>query len=166
MKIGDMTKLSLFVASSLVLYYIESFIPTPIAGIKIGLSNIGMLSAMLLMGFKEGMIVGIMKSLMASLFFGRAGGIIYSLPATLLSGIIMGFCIFILNKNRQILGPVGISVLGSAGFNFMQIFIASIVIADKSVLGILPYFFILSVFTGTFIGIVSGLLSERLEYND
>lgn len=166
MNTNKITTLSLFIAVSLILSYLESFIPMPLPGIKVGFANIGVLTAMLVFGFKEGMIVGIMKSLLAGLFFGRASGLIYSFPATLVSGIVMGLCLFKLNKKKEILSPRGVSIAGSVSFNFVQILIASVLISDKSILKMLPYFFILSIFTGVFIGIVSTLLSERLEKNE
>ncbi len=164
-KTEKMAKLSVFTALSLVLSFVETLIPAPmpLPGLKIGLSNAGILVSMSVFGFKEGLIVGVIKSLMSGLFFGRVSAILYSLPATIASALVMGVGIFVVNGKKRLLSEVGVSVMGSCAFNAVQLKIASVLVSDKSIFSILPYFQLLSVFTGVFIGAASGFLINRVK---
>lgn len=164
MKTSRLTRLALLVAVSLILSYIETFIPLPMVapGIKIGLANISVLFALISLGFREGIIVGGMKSVIGGLFFGRPSSILYSLPATILSTVVMGLLIHI-NRERKFLSIVGISVLGSVAFNIMQLVMAGVIVSDFAIFRLIPVFMMLSIPTGVFIGVVDKLLVKRFD---
>ncbi|NLM06418.1 MAG: Gx transporter family protein [Tissierellia bacterium] len=153
--------IALFSSIALVLSYLERFIflPLPIPGLKLGIANIAVLSCMITIDFKSAAVVAIIKSLLSVFLFSKGSALLYSLPATIVSLFVMGFIIF---KTGDRFSEVGASVLGSVSFNMTQIIIAANIIRDFSLLYILPYMNILSVFTGVFIGYASKFLKEAI----
>jgi heptaprenyl diphosphate synthase len=62
--------ISLLVAMSVVLHTLEQMIPLPSPWIKFGISNIATLLALVLLGFKEAIIVTLLRVLIGSILFG------------------------------------------------------------------------------------------------
>lgn len=148
-------QIAMLSAIALILSYIERMIPIPypIPGLKLGLANVAVVLAMYVFGFKEGLFVSIIKSILSTMLFGSVTSLMYSLPASVTSSFVMGFVIFIINKKNRYFSSIGVSVFGSFFFNVTQVIVASFVISDKSMLKILPYMSLLSIFTGIFIGL-------------
>lgn len=154
--------IALFSSIALVLSYLERFIflPLPIPGLKLGIANIAVLSCMITIDFKSSANVAIIKSLLSVFLFSKGSALLYSFPATIVSLLVMGFIIF---KTGDIFSEIGASVLGSIAFNMTQLIIASLIIKDFSLLYLLPYMNILSVFTGIFIGYASKFLKDAID---
>lgn len=165
--VRKMMYMALFSTVAIVLSYVERLIPIPypLPGLKLGLANIAILSAMILLGFKSSFLVAITKSLLSALILSRASAILYSFPATIAATLVMGFVLYVINKKKEYFSEIGVSVLGSVFFNITQIVIASFVINDGKLLRLIPYMSILSVITGIFIGYSSKFLTESVLKN-
>ena len=77
-----LTTLSLLAAIALALYAVESALPpiVPIPGIKPGLSNIITLVVLWKYSAKDAFFVLLVRILLATMFFGQAMSLLYTLP--------------------------------------------------------------------------------------
>lgn len=81
-----LTTLSLLAAIALALYAVESALPpiVPIPGIKLGLSNIITLVVLWKYSAKDAFFVLLVRILLATMFFGQAMSLLYSLSGGIL----------------------------------------------------------------------------------
>ena len=88
-----LTTLSLLSAIALALYAVESALPpiVPIPGIKLGLANIITLVVLWKYSARDAFFVLLVRILLASLFFGQAISLLYSLSGGLLCLLAMVF---------------------------------------------------------------------------
>ena len=78
--------LGILAGLGLVAFMLESLIPLPfLPGAKLGFANIFSLFALLLYGLPEALIVGIVRTVLGSLFAGNVSMLLYSLTAGLVS---------------------------------------------------------------------------------
>lgn len=161
-RLRKMIFLSLLVALGLVLGVIESFMPLPYVapGAKLGLSNIVILITLVLFGFKEGMIVGILKSLVLTLVTGSITSLFYSLFGTMLSGVVMYIVYTYFSK---VFSLIGVSIFGAVAHNTGQVFVASIMMSNFKIFSYLPILLLISLFTGYFVGLASIFITENLK---
>ena len=90
--------LSLFCAIAIVLSYIETLFPfyLGIPGAKIGLANVVTLTLLLCFGFKEALIVLLLRIMIVAMAFTNLYMFLYSLAG----GILSLFIMFIFNKTN------------------------------------------------------------------
>ena len=152
MNLKKLVFLSLLVSCALVLSIIENMIPVPIPvpGVKLGLVNIVFLLTLVLFGFKEALIVVIIRGLTMSLATGNISGVIYSLPSSVISTVVMAIIYKYLSNYFSL---IGVSLFGAIAFNTAQISIASLLMQNTSIFTYLPIMSITSIFTGCFIGL-------------
>ncbi len=142
-------KISLLVALSLLLGYIENIIGIiPVSGIKIGLSNLVVIYALYKMTVADCYIVVVVKSILNAVVFGSVMSIFYSLPAGILSVITM----YLLKTkvNIRFISIYGISMAGSCIFNIAQFVVAAIIMSSPVILVNLWYIMPISLVTGYF----------------
>ncbi|MDD2482501.1 MAG: Gx transporter family protein, partial [Lutispora sp.] len=79
-KTRKMVLLSILISQALVLHVIERAIPVPIPvpGVKLGLANIISLITIMLFGYKEAVLVVILRTLLGSFFGGGLSSFLYS----------------------------------------------------------------------------------------
>ncbi len=158
--------LSLLVSSGIVLNIIETLIPLPIhiPGAKLGLANIITLLALVLYGFKDGLIVSILRCLISALITGSLSSLMYSLSGAILSLLIMSFTYYYMGQTFSL---VGISIIGAQAHILAQISVASIILRNSGIFLYLPFLMLISLFTGYFVGLVSnfthGILYKNLK---
>lgn len=154
--------LSLLVSLGLALSIIESFMPIPIIvpGAKLGLSNMVVLITLVVFGFKEALVVGILKSLVFTLATGSVSSLFYSLSGSILSCITM-FLVFKYFSN--IFSLIGVSILGAVAHNTAQILVASLMMNNYKIFSYLPVLLLISLFTGYFTGLASIFISKNLK---
>lgn len=146
------TLISILVSIALVVSLLESYIPIPIPGVKLGISNIVIINAMLLLGFRYSILIALVKSLILIILVGSPISFFYSFFGAFSSILIMSFAKKYLN---HIFSIVGISVLGSVFHVFTQIFVASVFLNTFVVFYYFPLIGIAAVFTGVIVGLVS-----------
>lgn len=164
MNLKKLMFLSLLISSGLVLSIIENMIPVPIPipGVKLGLANVVFLLTLVLFGFKEAMIVVIIRGLSMSLATGNVSGVIYSLPSSMISTVVMAL---VYKYFSNYFSLVGVSLLGAVAFNTVQVGIASLIMQNIRIFSYLPIMILTSIFTGCFIGLTAKEAKDKIKIN-
>ena len=152
--------MALLTSISLVIWVIEAQIPAPVPvpGIKLGLASVITLTAMVLLGRKEALVILVMRVVLASLFAGSFSAILFSLAGGLLSWAVMAL---VLNRfPRNLLWVV--SVLGAIAHNAGQLLAAIFVTRTPSLLAYGPVLLAAAILTGVFTGAASQALTKAL----
>ena len=111
-KLNKIVFLSIIVSVGLGLSVLESAIPLPIMvpGARLGLSNMVVLVTLVVFGFKEGLVVSALKSIILMLITGSVSSFIYSISGAILSCIAM----YLAYKYfHNIFSLIGISIIGA-----------------------------------------------------
>ncbi|HHU63998.1 MAG TPA: Gx transporter family protein [Clostridiales bacterium] len=153
--------LGLLVSQALVLHIIEGFLPIPFIapGAKLGLANIVTLSTIILLGFKEALIVLVLRSVLGNLLAGTVSSLLFSLTGGILSTIVMA----LLYRFKDTFSIVAISVAGAVFHNIGQLFAAAVIINNFGIFVYLPILLITGVATGVFIGLVTKFLNKYIN---
>ena len=154
--------LSLLVSVGLVLSIIESMMPIPfvVPGAKLGLSNMVILITLVILGFKEALIVGILKSIIFTIATGSISSLFYSLSGSILSCITM---YLVYNNFSGIFSLIGVSIFGAVAHNFAQVLVASLMMNNLKIFSYLPILLLTSLFTGYFVGLASIFITKNLK---
>lgn len=142
----------------------ESMIPLPVPfpGARLGLSNIVVLVSIVVFGYKEGLVVATLKSLILMLVTGAVSSFMFSFAGALLSAIGMILAHKYLSKYISL---IGVSEIGSFFHNFGQVLMASLILQNKMIFAYLPFLLLLGIFTGYFVGLASIYVVKNLETN-
>lgn len=154
--------LSLMTAFAVLLSLFENIIPLPIAlpGAKLGLSNIVILSSLIVFGFKDSLTINVTRTVLVLLIMGNPISFIYSLSGALFSLVIM----YIVYKFfSQYFSLVGISIFGAVAHNTAQVLTASLILENANILSYLPLMYLISLFTGFFVGFSSNFVVKQLK---
>jgi heptaprenyl diphosphate synthase len=154
--------LAMFVSVALVLHVVENLLPVPYIapGVKLGLANIISLMAIIIFGFKEALIIVLLRTFLGSLLGGVPSSFFFSAAGGFLSTIVM----YIMYRWAGTkFSPVGISVAGAVAHNIGQLFVASIIVENFGLYFYLPVLMISAIITGTFIGFTVNYLKELIK---
>jgi heptaprenyl diphosphate synthase len=153
--------LSLLTAGALILSIIEGMIPLPYIapGAKLGLSNIVTLSVVVVFGFKDALLVVVIRCILLMLVATNPITFIYSIVSGIMSTIIMSIGYKYLKK----LSLIGISVLGAMAHNASQITVAAVLFSTANLYYYLPILSFVSIFTGCFVGYTSIFVTDNLN---
>lgn len=156
--------LSLMLALSLILGYMDSLIPINILGInlKIGLAN----TISLYMLFRQGdikidikfshiLLVVVMRVCILSIIRGNFISFVLSLSAAIVSHIVMK--VFLISI-------IPTSILASIAHNFTQILVLMIINHNLRLSVLFLPFLIISIITGTFTGILA-FVAPKIKFN-
>lgn len=163
-RLNKMIFLSILVSVGLALSVLESAIPLPIAipGARLGLSNMVVLVTIVVFGFKEGLVVSGLKSIVLMLITGSVSGFIYSFSGAILSSIAM----YIVYKHfSSVFSLIGVSIFGALFHNFAQVSVASLMLSNIKIYTYLPFLMLTSIFTGYFVGLASIYIIKNLRQN-
>lgn len=163
-KLNKMIFISLLVAVGLALGVLESAIPLPIAmpGARLGLSNMVVLVTIIIFGFKDGIKVAMLKSVVLMLVTGSVSSFMYSFSGAVLSSIAMYLTYRYLSKFFSL---IGVSIMGALAHNFAQVSVASLILYNPRIYTYLPFLMIMSLFTGYFVGLSSKMIIKNLRKN-
>ena len=155
-----MVTLSALIAVAMILSYIESLVPAFVAvpGVKMGLSNIATVFALYTLGWQYAICVSTVRVFLSALLFGNFVSLIYSI-----SGAALALLVMILLKKLDSFSSVGISVAGGVCHNAGQIIAACIVMQNSAISLYLIPLVISGTISGVLIGLVSGMLVERIK---
>ncbi len=136
-------------ALSLVLGYLEHLVPFPIGiyGIKLGLSNLAIVTVLYLLGGTAAVTLNLVRIFLSSLLFGNAVSLIYSLCGGMLSVAVM-----ILIKHWDKVSCVGVSIVGGIAHNIAQLAVAIVLVDSLKIAFYLPVLLIVGALTGSVIG--------------
>lgn len=137
-------------SAALIIGVIESLLPPVVPllpFLRLGLSNIVLLFALIVLGPGEAFLIAALKSLLVPLFVGNPVMIAYSLPSALLALAASAALAY-----TKKLGLPLISTVGSLVHNLTQLCVAAMMTGTAVVFGYAPYL----VFTGTLAGLAVG----------
>jgi len=146
--------IALFIAQATALNIVEGFITLPIAvpGVKLGLANIITLLALLILGWRDAFLIVTLRCLLAALYGGNPIGFLFSFGGGLLSTLIMVLMWKCFSKHISI---VTISLVGAAGHNIGQLFVAGLLVRDFRIYVYLPVLLVSALITGYIVGVVA-----------
>ena len=158
MKASKIAQYGLLTALALVLSYLESLVPSlGVPGVKLGLPNIAIVFALYRLGWRDACIISLVRVFLVFLLFGNGAALAYSIAGAALSLSLMG-----LLKKTGRFSSVGVSVAGGVAHNAGQILVAMALLETARLAWYLPVLWISGTVAGVLIGIVSGVLVERV----
>ncbi len=162
MKTKKMVMVAVLTSLALVISLFEHYFPVPlgIPGAKLGLSNLILLTTILLYGGREGLLLAVAKSFLLLLLTGAVTSFFYSL-----AGAVSASCVMSVAAKRGCppLSEVGVSVLGSFSHNLAQIGVAALVLQNRGIFYYLPLMTLVGTATGIFVGLTSRFLTLHLK---
>lgn len=149
----------LLIALSFALSYLEHLLPLPVGipGVKLGLANLVVVTALYLLPAKKAFPVAAARILLAGLTFGNAFSLLYSLAGGLLSFFVM------LLLKRTPLSVTGVSVAGGVSHNIGQLAVAAFVVGTARIVYYLPVLLGAGLGAGLLIGLVAGPVIASLR---
>lgn len=158
--------LGLLTALAILLGYVESLIPVDfgIPGVKLGLCNVVIVFVLQLFGWREALLVTVLRVLAIGFLFGNMFSILYSLAGTLLSILVMTVLL-----RTGFFDLTGVSAAGGTAHNIGQLLAAVILTNGLPILWYLPVLMAAGTATGSLIGVldtalypyVAGLAGKR-----
>ena len=154
--------MGVLVAIAMLFSYVESLIPVflPIPGIRLGLANIIVLIALLMLGPGEAFFIGFVRIMLSALLFGN----LFSLALSF-SGFLLSFISMLIVKKADRFTIPGISMTGGFFHNLAQLCCASLILSSG---GIMIYTFplcIVGLITGIINGFIAKMIYERGDMN-
>ena len=157
MKTKQIALFGMLVALAFIFSYIEHLIPLPLpTGVKLGTANIVILCALYFLGWKEAMAVSAVRIVLSGFAFGIST-VPYSLAGGFLSLLVMMWL-----KKGNLFGMTGVSVAGSVCHNIGQTLVAMALLGNKTVY-YFPLLLLSGIIAGVLIGLVSGIVLEKLK---
>ena len=155
-----MTTLALLVSVAMILSYIESLIPAFVAvpGVKLGLSNIATVFALYTLGWPAAIAVSLIRVLLSAILFGNIPSLAFSF-----AGAVLALAVMITLTRINLFSNIGVSVLGAICHNIGQVIAAAIVMETLGVTYYLIPLLLSGTIAGVVIGIISGVLVERIK---
>lgn len=149
----------MLVALAFVFSYVEAMIPVPIPvpGVKLGLANLVNVVGLYTVGAAGTAAVSLVRIVLVGFTFGNTFSMVYGLAGGLVSLAVM-----ILAKKSSWFGKPGVSVLGGVFHNVGQLGVAAFVTKTAGVFSYLPVLMAAGVITGAVIGLLGGLVVERI----
>lgn len=160
MKTKKITVLALTVALAMILSFVESQIPAFVAipGVKVGLANIAVVFALYKMGWKEAVLVSLIRVFLVSLLFGTGASLFYSAAGAVLS--LLGM---IGLKASKLFSSVAVSVAGGVLHNVGQIAMACLLLETDVLRYYLPFLALSGILAGIVIGVLAAIMVKRIR---
>lgn len=151
--------LSLALVLSLLENYVLNLVSLTIPGIRLGIANLCVLTALYLMGFFPALIICVLKALLTGIFSGALTSILFSLTGGVLSLLAM---YVVKTYGQKWFSMVGVSIFGACLHNTGQIFAAILLTGTFQFISYLPILLIAGVITGILIGFICQGVISRL----
>ncbi|MEW6041939.1 MAG: Gx transporter family protein [Elusimicrobiota bacterium] len=154
-------------ASASVFQIMESFIPHPIAGVRLGLANMITLIALVTLGFRAALEIAVIRTLISSFVLGTflSPSFILSFSGAVASAAVMGLAFRLTTLTRRVLiSVVGISLIGSIVNNLTQISVVYLLlIKNKGIFFLIPWLGVSAVVMGWLNGIIAARVLKELQ---
>lgn len=152
--------LGLLLALALMLSYVEMLIPFSfgIPGIKLGLANLAVVLTLYLFGFREALLLTILKAVLCGFLFGNMTVILYSLSGAIFSFLTMAVMV----KADYFHLPV-VSAVGGVMHNAGQLLVAFLFVETYGILYYVPALILSGLITGVLIGITASLVMPYIK---
>ncbi len=163
--IRDLVYTALLVAMALAVSLVETLIPLPFVmpGAKLGLSNMVILVTLILYGFKRGMLVAVLKSVLLMMIIGFGPSFIYSFSGAVFSTIMMWIAYKYFSMNFKIFSVIGVSIIGAVSHNFAQVTAAAYILKSLMLYTYFPFLTLIAIVTGYFVGLGSDNVASHLN---
>ena len=153
-----LSRIGVLSACAVAAYVFESFLPVPVPWARVGLSNTVVVIALFGFGFREALLVTLVRMVAGNLLLG-----VLMSPAFAMSmaGGVSALAVMGAVRARAVppLSVVGASVAGAVANNAVQIFVFALLFTGGAVPRQLMGMFIV---LGAAVGLVTGLLSARI----
>ncbi len=159
-KVKNIAMCGVLTTLAMIFSYIDSLIliPIPVPGVRLGISNIAIITVLYVVGVKEAIFVNILRIALTSILFGNATSFWFSITGGMLSIVVM-----ILLKKIELFSTVGVSVAGGVSHNIGRIIAAVIIMETDAILYYLPVLLITGTVAGIVVGIVTAMVLKRLK---
>lgn len=151
-------RIGILAALAMLLSYLESFIPIPLPGVKLGLANIPILVALAEGDVRGAFFVGIIKVVAASLLFGNPVTFAYSAAGTLLA-----FCFMAPLSRLQTMRIEMVSIVGALAHEAGQLMVAQALLGTPLVWYSAPIMAVAGCITGLLCGVGANRLAQVLN---
>ena len=160
MKAKNIAAFGVYVALAMIFSYIELQIPPLVAipGIKLGLPIVVIIIALYKFGWKEAIVINVLRVLLVSVLFGTVLSLLYSVAGAILSLFVM-----IILKKSKIFSTVLVSVFGAISHNIGQITVAIFVLETSELLYYLPVLLITGTISGLLLGLIGATVVKKLD---
>ena len=160
MKTKKIAVLALAIALAMILSFVESQIPAFVAipGVKIGLANIAVVFVLYKLGWKEAVLISLVRVVMVSMLFGTAVSLFYSV-----AGAVLSLTGMVLLRKTGLFSTVAVSVTGGVLHNVGQILMACLLLETNVIVYYLPFLILSGVIAGVVIGVVSAIMVNRVQ---
>jgi len=151
--------LAMLAASGLIIFVFEAFLPV-LPWFRPGLGNVATILALLFFGSGDAVKVTLLRIVLGALVLGRlfTPVFVFAFSGGLASVLVMS----LVWKRTRIFGPVGISVLGAAAHNMVQLLVAYLLFVKSTELFIfIPVYLAAGVVTGVLTGLLSAIIYEK-----
>lgn len=150
----------IFTALALILGCVEMLIPIQfgIPGVKLGLANLVTILVLYKMGWKDALLLSVVRIVLGGFIFSNLFAVFYSLAGGLLSLSVMGIV-----KKTGKFSVVGVSIWGGIFHNIGQLAVAMAVVQTYEVGYYFPVLLVAGLLTGMVIGILSGEVLKRIK---
>lgn len=160
MKTQNIAKYGMLIALAFIFSYIEAMIPVPMPapGMKLGLANLVSVVGLYTVGVLGTVGVALIRIVLVGFTFGNAFSMWYGLAGGITSLVLMLLC-----KRTGWFSILGVSVVGGIGHNLGQLLFASWTLNQKDIMYYFPVLAIGGLAAGAVIGILGGLVTERIK---
>ena len=151
-RIQSLARISLLSALAMLLSYVETMVPIPVAvpGIKLGLANVAVLVALYVLNRRQALGVALVKVVAAGFLFGSPTMLAYSAGGTAAAVVVM-----VAMRLVPGMGPVPISMASAIAHNAGQLAVASVLLGSPAVFATLPVLAVAACVTGALTGAVA-----------
>jgi heptaprenyl diphosphate synthase len=150
--------MALFITAAMMLSYIESLFPFffGVPGMKLGLANLAVVMALYLYGWREALMVNVLRILLTGLLFGNMFSVLFSLSGALVSFICM------LSARKLGLSLYGVSMAGGVFHNAGQLLTAAFIVQTVEIGYYAPFLLAAGLVTGFLIGVLGKEMLRRI----
>ena len=160
---GKIALYGMMTALAFLLSYVETLIPINLGvpGVKLGLANLASIVSLYLLGAGAAAAIALVRIVLVGFTFGNLSMMLYSLAGAAGSLLLM-----VLFRRLDWFGVTGVSILGGAGHNIGQLIVAALVVENASLFYYLPVLLAAGTVAGALIGLLGGILVNRLKCLD
>ena len=153
-----MARYALLTALAMVLSWLEAMVPASAAapGMKLGLANLAVVMALYLYGWREALMVNVLRIMLTGLLFGNMFSVLFSLSGALVSFICM------LSARKLGLSLYGVSMAGGVSHNAGQLLTAAYVVHTVEIGYYAPFLLAAGLVTGFLIGVLGKEMLRRI----
>lgn len=159
-KVKKIALYGVLVALGVAFSYVEMLIPVffAIPGIRIGLANIVILTALYTLGNVSAVTISVIRIMLVFFMFGNGMSLAYSFAGAFISLIVM-----ITMKRLEKFSTITVSIAGAVSHNIGQILVAVFITNIRALYWYLIILWFVGILTGTLIGIIAGILIKRVK---